>query len=71
MHDNDGKNGPDHDPRPLEIKLLEASIKSYIKKSSDLNKVPAPIYFEWQRILLDKLTERYNRKVQWYSGRTQ
>ena len=58
--DNDGENGPDRDPRPLEIKLLEASIKSYIKKSSDLNKVPAPIYFEWQRILMDKLTERYN-----------
>jgi hypothetical protein len=24
--DSDGENGPDHDPRPLEMKLLEASI---------------------------------------------
>ena len=30
--DNGGENGPDHDPRPLEIKLLEASIKSCIKE---------------------------------------
>ena len=53
----------------MEIKLLEASIKSYIKKSSNLNKVPAPIYFEWERILMDKLTERYNATMAEHSGR--
>ena len=47
----------------MEIKLLEASIKSYIKKSSDLNKIPITAYFEWERVLLDKLTERYNATV--------
>ena len=53
----------------MEIKLLEASFKSYIKKNSVLNKVPAPIYFEWQRVLMDKLTERCNDTVAEYNER--
>ena len=42
----DANDEDDRDPRPMEIKLLEASIKSYIKKSSDLNKIPITAYFE-------------------------
>ena len=64
----DANDEDDRDSRPMEIKLLEASIKSYIKKSSDLNKVPIPNYFERQRVLTDKLTERYNATVAEHNG---
>ena len=54
------------DSQPLEIKLLDAGIKSYIKKSSQLNDLPEGFYNEWRRLLMEKLTERYRQTVARY-----
>jgi hypothetical protein len=66
----DDQDNDEDDDRELEIRLLDAGIESYIKKSSELNEVPPGLFREWHRLFMGKLTERYKNTVARYNEPT-